>query len=178
MHTPGSDLPWCCPSFRQARLDFGNLGFIAGTILFLRQWATNMAGLTSSFTSQQIVMLDDTPPVHAAVHFCTPGGRTAADGSYNQQSEELLMLCWPSPGFVDKESGVWKLEWQVSRWTGLVWDIATDTQQISHEETTQLLAVCPMSHAEPWPAIQHESPTVNLPPRHHFLPRPLVYVPL
>ena len=47
----------------------------AGTILRARQWATNKAGLASVVQSEQRVMVDDTRPVHAAMHLCAPGGR-------------------------------------------------------------------------------------------------------
>ena len=47
----------------------------AGTILRTRQWATNKAGLANVVESGQRVMVDNTRPVHAAMHLCAPGGR-------------------------------------------------------------------------------------------------------
>ena len=75
--------------------------------------------------TSQLMVLDDTPPVHPAVRVCTEGGRLSSDGAYYQPSEASINLCWDAPGFVDPDSSVWKLEWQVARWTGLVWDTLT-----------------------------------------------------
>ena len=64
----------------------------------------------------------------------------APDGGgfvYSQSSEGALRLCWPTAsGFTDDESGVWYLEWQLARWTGLAWDTVTATQQLSHNDSS------------------------------------------
>ena len=98
-----------------------------------------MAGLASSIMSGKHIMIDDTPPTHATARLCTPGGRHGADGVFNQASEEALTVCWPAPGFVDHESGVWHIEWQLARWTGAVWDTLGSTQQLDETETKALV---------------------------------------
>ena len=108
----------------------------AGTIVRARQFATNRAGLGAVHQADQLIMLDDTPPAHAQLRLCTAGGRYAHDARsgrrvYYQSSEASVRICWDSPGFVDGESGVWILEWQVMRRVGLVFSDLTGTQQLS-----------------------------------------------
>ena len=50
-------------------------GLDAGSVVRVRQSATNKAGLASTLMSEQLIMLDDTPPRHPRVVGCTPGGR-------------------------------------------------------------------------------------------------------
>ena len=52
----------------------------------------------------------------------------------------MLTVCWPSSGFFDPDSGVYRIEWQLARWTGLAWDTLTGTQQLSDTETAAVLS--------------------------------------
>ena len=87
----------------------------AGSLLWTRQWATNKAGLASFIPAQQLIMLDDTPPSHPTLRGCSSGGRRGDDGIFYQPTSDALRICWDGPGFADHESGVWRLEWQLSR---------------------------------------------------------------
>ena len=127
-----------------ATMDLEHLGLTSGSVVRVRQWATNQvcphllslscptpvpllshscptpvylrfwpafllvaqAGLATPIESEQLMMLDDTPPSHAAVYLCTPGGRLSSDGRYfSQRSEEMITVCWQEAGFADHESG-------------------------------------------------------------------------
>ena len=106
-----------------ARLDEHGASLEAGTVVRARQFATNRAGLGAVHQTDQLIMLDDTPPAHAQLRLCTAGGRYAHDARsgrrvYFQSSAESVRICWGSPGFADGESGVWKIEWQVTRRAG------------------------------------------------------------
>lgn len=59
-------------------------------------------------------------------------------------------MCIPSPGFIDLESGVWRLEWQVARWTGLTWDTLTATQQLGEAETAEVLHAGRLNITKHW----------------------------
>ena len=121
--------PGCTNALCQQALAFPPLP--AGTIVLAQQSAINRAGLGAAFHSS-LIMLDNTPPTHPALHGCTPGGRTAyGDGLYYQTSEEGLELCWEGPGFVDVESQVHTLEWQLARYVpgaSVAWSTLTPTQ--------------------------------------------------
>ena len=104
-----------------------------GDILQLRQWATNQAGLAATLAAAHAVMLDDTPPEHPLVAPCE-GLQRQYNGSLYQRSTAGLRLCFPAQGFVDGESGVWKLEWQLARWLGWRWDTLTQTHELNAEE--------------------------------------------
>lgn len=112
-----------------------------GTILYLRHWATNRAGLASSATAQSVMMLDDTRPSTPFMRVCD-GVQKQDEMTIFQKSEASLFICWDGPGFVDDESGVWALEWQLARWTGNGWDTLTATQSIlgSQLEQSHLLS--------------------------------------
>ena len=87
----------------------------AGTVVVVQQGATNDAGLAGTTQSGRLI-LDDTPP-HAPAQFgCTINGRTDPQGRFWQASTDELALCWAAPGWVDAQSGVWRLEWQLARW--------------------------------------------------------------
>ena len=107
----------------------------AGTELHVRQWATNRAGLAAVIESSQLIMVDDTAPTQPALWACTPSGRLGDDGALYQSDENSLRICWESPGFVDSESDVWALEWQLARRVGLLWDTITATQQLNEADT-------------------------------------------
>ena len=123
------------------KLSFGDLHLPGRTYVRPRQWATNKAGLASVVQGSDLIGLDDTPPIHPhGMRFCTPGGRHGRDGAYYQRSEETLLVCWNAPGFSDPDSGIWQIEWQVARWTGLVWDTLTATQQLGEAESAAIAA--------------------------------------
>jgi hypothetical protein len=52
-----------------------------------------------------------------------------------QVSADGLMLCWPADGrsFLDRESGLWTVEWQLARWVpdNASWTTAIPTQRLS-----------------------------------------------
>ena len=107
----------------------------AGSELLVRQFATNKAGLAAVIESSQLIVVDDTPPTQPVLWACTPSGRLGVDGTLYQPHDLTLRACWNSPGFVDAESHVWTLEWQLARRVGLMWDTITGTQQLSETET-------------------------------------------
>lgn len=101
---------------------------------------TNAAGLGAARRSAPM-LLDDSPPRHPNVTACTPGGHFDADGWYYQRHVENVTLCWEPPGFTDDESDVWRLEYQVARWSldQYQWDIYLPTQVLSYHETRAAL---------------------------------------
>ena len=110
--------------------------FPAGTLVHTRQWATNKAGLASVVQSDQVIMLDDTPPTHPSTTFCTEGGRYGDDREvFYQASDAGVAVCWAALGFDDQESGVWRLEWQLARRVGFTWDTLSTTLQLTEAET-------------------------------------------
>ena len=123
-----------------------------GSVVVARMGSTTRAGL-ASVASSSLVMVDDTPPLHPKVQGCTPGGMLSndnpaydgggPDGYYFQNITDGLIICWhPDPGFVDHESGLWTLQWQVARWVvdASVWDTAIPTQTLSPEFSRQVHA--------------------------------------
>ena len=107
----------------------------AGSELLVRQFATNRAGLAAVIESSQFIVVDNTPPAHPILWACTPSGRLGDDGAMYQPHENSVRACWKPPGFVDAESGIWALEWQLARRVGLVWETITGTQQLSEADT-------------------------------------------
>ena len=67
--------------------------------------------------------------------------RLGEDGTIYQPHELGLRACWAAPGFVDAESGVLTLEWQLARRIGLVWDTITGTQQMSKADTAAAVSL-------------------------------------
>ena len=123
-----------------ADLDAAASSVEAGTVVRARQFATNRAGLGAVAQTAQLIMLDDTPPAHAQLRLCTAGGRYAHDArsgrrAYFQSSDQSVRICWDAPGFTDGESGMWVLEWQVTRRVGpdfsQSYSDLTGTQQLS-----------------------------------------------
>ena len=115
----------------------------------------NPAGL-GGVTHSPPILLDHSAPTHANVTGCTLGGNLFADGVYYQKFTENLTLCWDSPGFVDSDSGIWRLEVQISRLrrgsSGLLsrdgsglpnfdrqWDVIRGTEVLPYEETRNVL---------------------------------------
>lgn len=105
----------------------------AGTMLHLRQWATNHAGLASSVMATHAIMLDDTPPQRPQLRPCEAEQRVY-DGVYYQRATEGIVICWHAPGFADGESGIHRLEWQLARRLGTanVMDTLISTQSIEN----------------------------------------------
>lgn len=64
------------------------------------------------------------------------GGSFDGNGVY-YQTDSVLAICWGPPGFSDGESGVWVLEWQVSR---LVIDQISGDESYTAVMATQQLA--------------------------------------
>ena len=113
--------------------DVGGERLEAGTVLHLRQWATNHAGLASSVMATHAIMLDDTPPQRPQLRPCEDEQRMY-DGVYYQRATEGIVVCWHAPGFADGESGIHRLEWQLARRLGTanVTDTLISTQSIEN----------------------------------------------
>ncbi|KAL3925495.1 MAG: hypothetical protein SGPRY_003632 [Prymnesium sp.] len=115
-------------------LDFPRLP--AGSVVIALMGSTNRAGL-SSVTSSNLITIDDTPPVHPTVQGCTPGGFFSPldpDSFFYQGSTWGLSLCWqPQTSFLDPESELWTLEWQLARWVAdnSTWDTLIPTQTLA-----------------------------------------------
>ena len=109
-----------------------------------RQTAINGALLGSSVSFGHLVMVDSTPPLQPRLRGCQFGGRLSTmTGTYYQRSTEGLAVCLDTvPGFVDDESDVWYLEWQLARWVptggGGVWSTLTPTQALREGESTDI----------------------------------------
>lgn len=102
----------------------------AGSVLHIRQWATNRAGRASSVLAKRAIMLDDTPPRPPQLRPCEATQRTY-NGVYYQRGTEGILICWQAPGFADGESGIDRLEWQLARRVAAgVMDTLTPTQRI------------------------------------------------
>lgn len=73
-----------------------------------------MAGL-AAYTLSELIMLDNSSPRQPTLSACHHSGRLGADGVFYQPDESGFTICWEAPGFVDVESGVQTLEWQLAR---------------------------------------------------------------
>ena len=86
----------------------------AGSVIFARLRMYNRAGVSIESDSRPI-MLDDTRPQHPSLSSCEEADSIQVGlNHWLQRNQSGISVCWPAPGFRDPESGIWKLEWQVS----------------------------------------------------------------
>ena len=105
---------------------------------------TNPSGLAASVVSRPVI-LDSTQPDHPHVVGCThgrPADLASTGQKYFQRNNSELIVCWEPPGFADPESGVWRLEWQISRWSmdQQEWDVLSKTHVLDENRTQAVLA--------------------------------------
>jgi hypothetical protein len=114
----------------QAALELEFAPLPSGAVVVAMSAATNRAGMVTA-VSLGAVMLDGTRPTHASLRGCTPGGRQDESGTFYQSSIGGLTVCWPLNDFVDEESGLWRLQWQLAGWVeGVGWDVLMETQSL------------------------------------------------
>ena len=106
----------------------------------MRQVAANAAGLSSELMSDPVV-LDSTPPHHAAFAVCAGSELVAVDGKTFQRTTSGIWICWDSPGFYDNESFVHALEWQLARKLDSgAWNVMLETQTTNASQTARAIA--------------------------------------
>lgn len=102
---PGFTLDWTGQSsVRSLSYDQEGRPAVPGTVIVAKQAVVNGARLVASIHSNAI-MLDDSPPSHAAnVRSCISGARLDADGIAYQSNTSGLRLCWDADAsFSDAE---------------------------------------------------------------------------
>lgn len=112
----------------------------SGTVVAIKHSATNGAGRTSSTLSPPM-LLDATLPVQAKLESCG-AALSAADGSASSFTPDptTLRVCWAAPGFVDNQSAVAHLEWELARFvSGFGWDSLTGTVRVDNGAATLAL---------------------------------------